>query len=114
MTVQPDTTAMSTPSVCTTPESSAAKVSVLHKAQNDAENPTVLRPDDDNATKRLERDAEHRTLFERLCNTKLGMPNGYKQVEVLLIRWDESIDDFKVGHSQEASSSSLYLVDCSY
>ncbi|KAL5119188.1 hypothetical protein ACEQ8H_002896 [Pleosporales sp. CAS-2024a] len=68
-----------------------------------AGNPTVLRPDDDDATKRLGRDAEWRTLFSRVVNDKLGVPNGYKKVEVLLIRWDEKIDDqeFQVGHGKE-------------
>jgi hypothetical protein len=48
----------------------------------------------------LKREAERQTLFHKVANGILGSPNGYREVEVLIIRWDESIDQFE-GHTQE-------------
>jgi hypothetical protein len=61
---------------------------------------TVLRPDDEDAKRELKREAERRTLFQKVSNDILDIPNGYRKVEVLIIRWDESIDEFK-DHKQE-------------
>jgi hypothetical protein len=46
---------------------------------------------------------ERQALFQKVSNGILGSPNGYREVEVLLIRWDESIDQFK-DHTEEVSS----------
>jgi hypothetical protein len=48
----------------------------------------------------FKREADRRILFQKVANGILGSPNGYRKVEVLIIRWDESIDEFK-GHTQE-------------
>jgi hypothetical protein len=101
-------TAVSSVDCTSRPGSPAPKGSTSQCSVNSVENPTVLRPDDDDATKRLERDAERRTLFERVVNDKLGVPSGYKKVEVLLLRWDEKIDDFE-GHGKEVYSPAWYI-----
>jgi hypothetical protein len=67
------------------------------------EDDVMLQFDDDAANERLKREASLRALFQKNTNEKLGTPNGYRKVEALLIRWDESIDDFP-GHSEEVTS----------
>jgi hypothetical protein len=61
---------------------------------------TYLDPCDEEAKKELNREAERRTLFQNVSNGILEIPNGYRKVEVLIIRWDESVDEFK-DHKQE-------------
>jgi hypothetical protein len=59
----------------------------------------------------LKREADRQTLFQKVANGILGSPNGYREVEVLIIRWDESIDQFK-GHTQEVRNEvKLILTD---
>lgn len=67
-----------------------------------AETGVLLRPGDDAVE--LKREAERRTLFQKTSNNVLDIPNGYRKVEVLILRWDESIDSFKQGHNQEVTS----------
>jgi len=66
-----------------------------------AQTGALLRPGDDAVA--LKREAERRTLFQKTSNKVLDIPNGYRRVEVLILRWDESIDDFKDGHTQEVT-----------
>ncbi|KAI4643555.1 hypothetical protein J4E93_006565 [Alternaria ventricosa] len=63
---------------------------------------TFLDPGNEEAKRELNREAERRTLFQNVSNGVLQIPNGYRKVEVLIIRWDESVDEFK-GHEQEAA-----------
>ncbi|KAJ4356503.1 uncharacterized protein N0V89_004537 [Didymosphaeria variabile] len=65
-----------------------------------ADSVAILRPDDEAIKEELKREAERQTLFQKVSNFKLDAPNGYRKVEVLIIRWDESIDEFK-GHDKE-------------
>jgi hypothetical protein len=65
-----------------------------------AANTAVLRPSDVAAKEELTREAERQTLFQKVSNEILDIPNGYRNVEVLIIRWDESVDEFK-GHDSE-------------
>ncbi|KAH7072410.1 hypothetical protein FB567DRAFT_454441 [Paraphoma chrysanthemicola] len=58
------------------------------------EDSPILRVDDQPLKEQLKREAERQALFHQVSNDKLGIPNGYKKVEVLLLRWDESIDEF--------------------
>jgi hypothetical protein len=44
-------------------------------------------------------------MFQRKVNDVLKLPNGYLNAAVLIIRWDESIDDFE-GHTEEVSGIS--------
>jgi hypothetical protein len=67
------------------------------------ENEAVLPVDDREVKERLKREADQQALFQKVSNDKLGIPNGYRKVEVLLIRWHESIDDFPA-HSDEVRS----------
>jgi hypothetical protein len=62
----------------------------------------VITPDLEDVLTRdeLKREADRQTLFQKVANGILGSPNGYRQVEVLIIRWDESIDQFD-GHTPE-------------
>ncbi|KAF1830725.1 hypothetical protein BDW02DRAFT_633411 [Decorospora gaudefroyi] len=60
----------------------------------------ILSPDDEEAKIELTREAERQTLFQKISNDVLKTPNGYRKVEVLIIRWHESIDEFK-DHKQE-------------
>ncbi|KAI4922709.1 hypothetical protein J4E90_001142 [Alternaria incomplexa] len=64
-----------------------------------AQSGALLRPGDDAVA--LKREAERRTLFQKTSNNALDIPNGYRKVEVLILRWDESIDEFKDGHNKE-------------
>jgi hypothetical protein len=63
-------------------------------------NRAILRADDEVAKTELKHEAARRALFQKESNEMLDMPNGYQKVEVLIIRWDESIDDFS-GHGKE-------------
>ncbi|KAH8729022.1 hypothetical protein GQ44DRAFT_571519, partial [Phaeosphaeriaceae sp. PMI808] len=47
-----------------------------------------------------QREPTRQALFQRKANEALSLPNGYLDVAVLIMRWDESIDDFK-GHTEE-------------
>jgi hypothetical protein len=67
------------------------------------EDEAILHDDDKEAKERLKREAEQQALFQKVSNDRLGIPNGYRQVQVLLIRWHESIDDFPA-HSAEVRS----------
>jgi hypothetical protein len=58
----------------------------------------------------LKREAERQTLFQKIANGILGSPNGYREVQVLIIRWDESIDQFK-GHTKEVRKRKLSYPD---
>lgn len=49
------------------------------------------------------REAERLNLFQTTCNKALKIPNGYVKVAVLILRWDEKIDDFP-GHTEEVGS----------
>lgn len=60
----------------------------------------ILRPGDEKAKAELKREAERQTRFQKVSNEILDIPSGYRKVEVLIIRWDESIDEFK-GHKEE-------------
>jgi hypothetical protein len=61
----------------------------------------VITSDPDNVIEaELNREANRQTLFQKVANGILGSPNGYREVEVLIIRWDESLDQFQ-GHTQE-------------
>jgi len=66
-----------------------------------AQSGALLRPGDDAVA--LKREAERRTLFQKTSNNALDIPNGYRKVEVLILRWDESIDEFKDGHNKEVT-----------
>jgi hypothetical protein len=75
------------------------------------ETTTSLRPSDD--AEELKREAARRTLFQKISNNQFDIPNGYRKVEVLILRWDESIDDFGKGHNQEVKLRSME-VECQY
>lgn len=65
-----------------------------------AEDAGVLRPGDEKAKEELTREAERAAIFQKMSNDTLDIPNGYRKVEVLILRWHESIDEF-TGHSKE-------------
>lgn len=69
---------------------------------NPEENVAVLLPDDEHLKQDIIREDERRKLFQKVTNNLLHIPNGYRKVEVLILRWDESIDEFK-GHAKEVS-----------
>lgn len=50
----------------------------------------------------LQKESVRQAWFQSEANDVLQVPNGYLKVTVLIIRWDESIDEFK-GHEQEVS-----------
>lgn len=74
--------------------------------QNEADHsPTTMR----NAIERsfsekpVKNEADSQTLFENAVKQKLNIPNGYEKVAVLVVRWDDDLDDpkFKEGHDEE-------------
>jgi hypothetical protein len=62
----------------------------------------ILQPETEETKRVLKREDERQKLFDKVSNTILDIPNGYCKVEVLIIRWDESIDEFK-DHDKEVS-----------
>jgi hypothetical protein len=50
-----------------------------------------------------QREPIRQALFQKKCNDTLKLPNGYLNVAVLIIRWDESIDDLP-GHTEEVGN----------
>jgi hypothetical protein len=69
----------------------------------------TLNPGDEVTKAELKREADRQTLFQKIVNDQLGSPNGYRKVEVLIIRWDQSIDQFK-GHTQEVRTSQGFCI----
>lgn len=64
-------------------------------------NKVLLHPDDEAQRQELAREAARRATFDRASNKKYGIRGGYRKVEVLIIRWDEAIDEYKDGHDVE-------------
>ena len=64
------------------------------------EDVTNSQPGDKKMDRASQREAERQLLFQNEVNDALDIPNGYSNVAVLVVRWDESIDDF-TGHSEE-------------
>lgn len=62
----------------------------------------ILQPQDKESKRILKREDARQKLFDKVSNTVLDIPNGYREVHVLIIRWDESVDEFK-GHDKEVS-----------
>lgn len=44
-----------------------------------------------------------RALFEDAVKKRLDIPTSYLKVAVLVIRWDEKIDQYAEGHTEEVS-----------
>lgn len=60
-------------------------------------------PNDDRARlELLKREDERQKLFDSESNEVLNIPNGYREAEVLIVRWDEELDEFP-GHTEEVS-----------
>ena len=57
----------------------------------------VIKTDDVEKKQEIERKA----LFENTVNEKLNIPTGYFNVAVLIIRWNENVNEFGEGHSEE-------------
>jgi hypothetical protein len=63
----------------------------------------IVTPEDDKAKlELLKREDERQKLFDSESNEVLNIPNGYREAEVLIVRWDEELDEF-VGHTKEVS-----------
>lgn len=67
-----------------------------------AEGGTTPQAGVENDPKESQREPERQAVFQRRSNQALKLPNGYLKVAVLIMRWDESVDDFK-GHTGEVS-----------
>lgn len=94
------------------------KVPVTNPSQKNragtANDPNVSQPATEVEQRGPQREAVRQALFQRKCNDTLKLPNGYLKVAVLIIRWDESIDDFP-GHTEEVGPRKLELwpfADC--
>ena len=64
----------------------------------------VITPDD--VEKKLE--IERKALFENTVNEKLKIPTAYFKVAVLIVRWNETVDGFREGHSEEVFVYQLF------
>jgi hypothetical protein len=55
------------------------------------------------AEKPVKNEAVSQTWFENAVKRELNIPNGYEKVAVLVVRWDDDLDDpkFKEGHAEE-------------
>jgi len=60
-------------------------------------------PEDIEAQKK----ADKQQCFQMAMNQKMDLPVGYSKVSVLIIRWDESID--QLPHTQEASTATIMI-----
>ena len=60
----------------------------------------VLQSGDESTKRQLKREDERQKLFHRISNKYFDVPNGYLKVEVLVIRWDKNLDEFK-DHDKE-------------
>jgi hypothetical protein len=82
--------------------------SLKHSRKNTAgvtDDRTIPQPAAESDQRIQQREPTRQTLFQKKCNDTLELPNGYLKVAVLIIRWDESIDDFK-GHTEEVGFKS--------
>jgi hypothetical protein len=50
------------------------------------------------------RELSRQTLPQQVSEQVLSIPHGYQKVAVLIIRWDEKIDDF-AGHNEEVHAA---------
>lgn len=50
--------------------------------------------------KTVKKETERQDWFQTEANDKLNIPNGYLEVNVLIIRWHEELDEFE-GHNDE-------------
>lgn len=84
--------------------SSPAKVSRRNTPVilDDAASAQSARKEEENMERK--RDAVRQAIFQEASDEALNIPLGYLKVAVKIIRWDESIDDFK-GHTEEVSTS---------
>ncbi|KAF9694248.1 hypothetical protein EKO04_007776 [Ascochyta lentis] len=69
-------------------------------------NEAVLYPGDEASTRELDREVKRRAAFEKVSNKIYKVPDYYRKVEVLIIRWEESIDEFKE-HNDEINRLKL-------
>ncbi|KAF2113490.1 hypothetical protein BDV96DRAFT_549394 [Lophiotrema nucula] len=58
--------------------------------------------DEEKAKRLLQRESERQLWFQNEVNNRLQIPNGYLKVALLIIRWDEKIDDL-AGHTEEVT-----------
>ncbi|ORY09510.1 hypothetical protein BCR34DRAFT_568276 [Clohesyomyces aquaticus] len=65
------------------------------------EDKPLFQPGDEDAKRALQLESSRQSWFQKKANDSLNIPNGYLKVAVLLIRWDDGIDEFKDGHNQE-------------
>lgn len=61
------------------------------------------------AKRELQRESQRQVWFQNKANELLGIPNGYEKGAVLIIRWDEELDEFK-GHDEEIEKL-IYLFE---
>ncbi|KAH6612118.1 hypothetical protein C7974DRAFT_370557 [Boeremia exigua] len=71
---------------------------------------TVQQLNDPIQTQKLTREAERQTHFQKISNGVFEVPNGYRKVEVTIIRWHEQLDEFK-GHGKEIEELKTIFVD---
>lgn len=62
----------------------------------------ALQSEDESTKRLLKREDERQKLFHKISNKYFEVPNGYLQVEVLVVRWEKDLDEFKE-HDTEAS-----------
>jgi hypothetical protein len=58
--------------------------------------------------KPVNNEADTQAYFDNAVKEAMNIPNGYERVAVLVVRWDESLDDpmFRAGHDEEVRSNS--------
>ncbi|KAH7382740.1 hypothetical protein DE146DRAFT_240565 [Phaeosphaeria sp. MPI-PUGE-AT-0046c] len=76
-----------------------------------AESSTATQSGVETEHKELIREPKRQALFQTNSNKALELPDGYLKVAVLMIRWDESIDDFKDRHTEEIARLERIFVD---
>lgn len=64
--------------------------------------PTILEGNTTEATSESKSMGTRQHVFESAIERALGIPAGYQKVQMLLVRWDDDLDDFKGGHARES------------
>lgn len=74
------------------------------------------RAEDSVETRAMDRGHDQQIIFGDIVGSSLKVSNGYQKVQVLIIRWSESVDNFSAQHSEGVRSpwhdGSMYTDEC--
>lgn len=79
------------------------------KGSEHCANGVSTEPEEHRTDRAIRNEAENQTYFDNAAKRGLNIPSGYENVAVLIIRWDEELDDplFKDGHDAEVRAEPM-------